>query len=233
MAKRETVSGSHWIPLSDMMMGLMMVFMLLAAVYMIRVDQTTTLVVREYEVTRSDLKRALQDSFAENFKEWDAELLGDMTIRFRNPDVLFATGSAQLNPKFAAILDEFIPRYVEILSREPFYSATKEVRIEGHTSAFWADAKNPLDAYMKNMALSQARTRSTLAYILGIEAIAPQRDWLIARLTANGLSSSRPIAAVAPTGSTTIDNLASQRVEFRIVTNAEDRMARIAEAIKR
>ncbi|MGA1519904.1 MAG: OmpA family protein, partial [Burkholderiaceae bacterium] len=65
MAKRETVSGSHWIPLSDMMMGLMMVFMLLAAEYMIRVDQTTTLVVREYEVTRSDLRRALQDSFAE------------------------------------------------------------------------------------------------------------------------------------------------------------------------
>jgi outer membrane protein OmpA-like peptidoglycan-associated protein len=107
------------------------------------------------------------------------------------------------------------------------------VRIEGHTSTFWDNAKSPLDAYMKNMALSQARTRSTLAYVLSIEAIAPQRDWLIARLTANGLSSSRPIAAVSSTGLTTIDNRASQRVEFRIVTNAEDRMARIAEAIKR
>ena len=233
MARRETASGSHWIPLSDMMMGLMMVFMLLAAVYMIRVDQTTTLVVREYEVTRSDLRRALQDSFAENFKEWDAELLGDMTIRFRNPDVLFATGSAKLNPKFTAILDEFIPRYVAILSREPFYSATKEVRIEGHTSAFWDNAKDPLDAYMKNMALSQARTRSTLQYILGLDAIGPQRDWLIARLTANGLSSSRPIKTSATEGSQVNNDAASQRVEFRIVTNAEDRMAKIAEAIKK
>ena len=49
-------SNTHWIPLSDLMMGLMMVFLLLATLYMLRVEQTTTLIVKEYEITRKDLK---------------------------------------------------------------------------------------------------------------------------------------------------------------------------------
>ena len=99
-------SNSHWIPLSDLMMGLMMVFLLLATMYMLRVEQTTTLIVREYEITKNNLNRALQKEFDENFKEWDAELLGDMTIRFKNPEVLFATGSDKLRSKFKEILNQ-------------------------------------------------------------------------------------------------------------------------------
>ena len=120
-------SNTHWIPLSDLMMGLMMVFLLLATLYMLRVEQTTTLIIKEYEITRKNLKMALQDEFSENFKEWNAELLGDMTIRFRNPDVLFSVGSDKLKPKFAAILDDFIPRYVEILTSGRFKESIKEV----------------------------------------------------------------------------------------------------------
>ena len=61
-------SNTHWIPLSDLMMGLMMVFLLLATLYMLRVEQTTTLIVKEYEITKKNLKLALQDEFSENFK---------------------------------------------------------------------------------------------------------------------------------------------------------------------
>ena len=61
-------SNTHWIPLSDLMMGLMMVFLLLATLYMLRVEQTTTLIIKEYEITRKNLKMALQDEFSENFK---------------------------------------------------------------------------------------------------------------------------------------------------------------------
>ncbi|MEL0215381.1 MAG: OmpA family protein, partial [Burkholderiaceae bacterium] len=64
-------SNTHWIPLSDLMMGLMMVFLLLATLYMLRVEQTTTLIIKEYEITRKNLKMALQDEFSENFKEWN------------------------------------------------------------------------------------------------------------------------------------------------------------------
>lgn len=219
---------THWIPLADLMTGLMMVFMLIAAVYMLRVEQTTTLIVKEYEVTKEDLVRALQEEFAKNLKQWDAELLGDMTLRFKNPDVLFATGSADLKPKFQDILRDFAPRYTKILTSPKFRRSIKEVRIEGHTSTFWASTRSDQEAYFKNMELSQKRTRSTLEYILTLPEMLPHDQWLRRFLTANGLSSSRPILRPGDQG---IDEEASQRVEFRIVTNAEEHLETIAKGI--
>lgn len=219
----ENSGQSHWIPLSDLMTGLMLIFMLISALFMLRVEQTTTLIVREYEVTKEDLLRALQDAFAKDLKQWDAEFLGDMTLRFKNPGVLFATGSAELRPEFKKILDNFIPRYVAIMTNDKFRGSIKEIRIEGHTSTFWGGA-NPRDAYFHNMELSQSRTRTTLEYILRLPGIAKDQEWLRAHLTANGLSSSRLIRRP----DSTIDDLASQRVEFRIVTNAEERLETIA-----
>ena len=220
-------SNSHWIPLSDLMMGLMMVFLLLATMYMLRVEQTTTLIVKEYETTRNNLHRALQKEFDQNFKEWDAELLGDMTIRFKNPEVLFATGSDKLKIKFKEILNDFTPRYIKILTGDQFKDSIKEIRIEGHTSTFWKNSSSSLDGYFKNMTLSQARTRTTLEFIFLLPETVENEEWLKTRLTANGLSSSRPIK----NRNLKIDEEASQRVEFRIVTNADEKLETIAKSI--
>jgi len=220
-------SNSHWIPLSDLMMGLMMVFLLLATMYMLRVEQTTTLIVKEYETTRNNLHRALQKEFEQNFKEWDAELLGDMTIRFKNPEVLFATGSDKLKTKFKEILNDFTPRYIKILTGDQFKDSIKEIRIEGHTSTFWKNSSSSLDGYFKNMTLSQARTRTTLEFIFLLPETVENEEWLKLRLTANGLSSSRPIK----NRNLKIDEEASQRVEFRIVTNADEKLETIAKSI--
>ena len=76
-------------------------------------------------------QRALQETFDSNFEQWDAELLGDMTIRFNNPEVLFKTGSDKIRPKFAEILEDFIPRYTSIILSEKFKDSIKEIRIEG------------------------------------------------------------------------------------------------------
>jgi outer membrane protein OmpA-like peptidoglycan-associated protein len=215
---------THWIPLSDLMTGLMMIFMLVAAAFMLRVEQTTTMVVVEYQQTREDMELALQKEFADDLKKWNAELLGDMTIRFNDPTVLFATGSATLNPKFKAILSDFFPRYTRLVFSDKFRPAIKEVRIEGHTSTFWHRGVDARTAYFRNMELSQLRTRTTLEYVMGLERNAQRELWLRDRLTANGLSSSKPVRRKGGE----IDELASQRVEFRIVTNAEDSLERIA-----
>ncbi len=220
-------SNTHWIPLSDLMMGLMMVFLLLSTLYMARVEQTTTLIAMEYEETRKKLRIALQEEFNENFKEWNAELLGDMTIRFKNPEILFNTGSDKIRFKFQQVLDNFIPRYINIITSEKFRNSIKEIRIEGHTSTFWANAPTALDAYFRNMKLSQARTRSTLEYILKSNITKKNELWLKEKLTANGLSSSRPII----NNSNIINEKASQRVEFRIVTNAEEQLSSIARSL--
>jgi outer membrane protein OmpA-like peptidoglycan-associated protein len=221
-------SSSHWIPLADLMTGLMMVFMLLTAAFMLRVEQTTTLVVKEYEETKSDLLRALQKEFAQDLKQWNAELLGDMTIRFNDPTVLFATGSSELRPQFKLVLKEFFPRYVRLITSEKYRAAIKEVRVEGHTSSFWAAGMDAQSAYFRNMELSQARTRSALQFVLTLPAVAENEDWLIQHVTANGLSSSRPLTKDRSEKAEAVN----QRVEFRIVTNAGDRLDQIANELR-
>ena len=228
MDNLEASSQSHWIPLSDLMTGLMMIFLLLTAMYMLRVEQTTTLIVQEHQKTKADLFRALQDTFKKDLKQWDAEFLGDMTLRFKNPDVIFATGKSDLKPQFKEILVSFIPRYISIINDPKFKSAIKEIRIEGHTSPIWTGVSTE-EAYFKNMELSQSRTRATLEFILKMPEIQMHADWIKSNLTANGLSSSKPVFKDGSTED--IDILASQRVEFRIVTNAEESLDKIADSI--
>jgi outer membrane protein OmpA-like peptidoglycan-associated protein len=78
------------------------------------------------------------------------------------------------------------------------------------------------------MELSQARTRSTLAYVLSLPADQQQVAWLRKYVTANGLSSSRLILD----GKGAEDVARSRRVEFRIRTDAETRIAKILEVSK-
>lgn len=219
---------SHWIPLADLMTGLMMIFMLLTASFMLRVEQTTTLVVQEYEQTKDNMRQALQEEFREDLKLWNAEMLGDMTIRFKDPSALFATGSSTLRPQFKNTLAEFFPRYVRLITSDQYRDAVKEVRIEGHTSAFWSQGTDATTAYFRNMELSQARTRTTLEFLLTLDAITGHRDWLIRHVTANGLSSSRPVSSET---ASLQEQLSDQRVEIRIVTNASERMDEIAKEL--
>jgi outer membrane protein OmpA-like peptidoglycan-associated protein len=221
----ENSNQSHWIPMADLMTGLMMVFMLLTAAFMLRVEQTTTLVVKEYETTKRDMQLALQKEFAKDLKQWNAEILGDMTIRFNDPTVLFATGSSELRPHFKQVLGEFFPRYVALLNSGQYRDAVKEIRIEGHTSASWTGTTDEKTAYFRNMELSQARTRSALEYLLSLPSVQGNEKWLVQHVTANGLSSSRPLSQGPQS---TESQVANQRVEFRIVTNASEKMDLIA-----
>ena len=59
---------------------------------------------------------------------WDAEIIRDsLTIRFREPRVLFEIGQAKLKPKFQNILKDFFPRYIRILN-SGFEEEISEIR---------------------------------------------------------------------------------------------------------
>lgn len=227
-----TPDESHWIPLSDLMTGLMVMFLLIAVTFMVHVEQEAYN-VRQVAVAYSEIKDALFEDLQAEFKndlpKWQAQIIKeDLSIRFTEPEVLFATGSSELKPEFQEILSSFFPRYVRILTSAKYKGSISEVRIEGHTSSGWIGVTTPADAYFRNMELSQARTRSTLTYALSLPQVSEQRDWLRRNLTANGLSSSHPI--VDATGAE--DAPRSQRVEFRVRTDAETRIARILEVSK-
>ncbi|MFO1468466.1 MAG: OmpA family protein [Steroidobacteraceae bacterium] len=223
---------THWIPLSDLMTGLMVIFLLIAVMYMLKVE-TDADRIRNVAIVYSEIRNSLYDDLSHEFQidlpRWKAQLIrSDLTIRFTEPEVLFASGSAELKPEFKAILDDFFPRYVRILTSPKYRSSITEVRIEGHTSSDWTGSSSPEDAYFHNMELSQARTRSTLNYVLMLPSVEGHRPWLTRFLTANGLSSSRPILDADRHE----DALRSRRVEFRVRTDAETRISNILEASK-
>lgn len=179
-----------------------------------------------YQEVKHQLYEDLYDEFQEDLPEWEAELDRDsLTVRFEDPDLLFEAGSSELRPRFRQILDDFFPRYANILNSEEYQQDIEEVRIEGHTSSDWQTTTSKEDSYFLNMELSQARTRSTLRYVLSLPHIRDDLAWLRRHLTANGLSFSRLILA----SDNSEDPIASRRVEFRVKTNAEEKIARMIE----
>jgi outer membrane protein OmpA-like peptidoglycan-associated protein len=220
---------THWIPLSDLMTGLMVIFLLIAVMYMLKVEGDADRIRRvaiAYHEIRDALFIDLHDEFQRDLVPWKAEILrNDLTIRFNEPEILFANGSSELKPEFKAILADFFPRYVRILTAPRYRDSISEIRIEGHTSSLWTLQTSPEDAYARNMELSQARTRTTLNYLLALPSVAVNRPWLTRYLTANGLSSSRPILDAQHNE----DPERSRRVEFRVRTDAENRIAKILE----
>ena len=222
----------HWIPLSDLMTGLMMLFMLIAVIFMVKVEadaKKITNIALIYNAMKAELYLDLRDEFESDLTKWGAELDIDLTVRFKEPEVLFDTGRDSLKPRFVQILDDFFPRYVKILANEKYRKSIEEIRIEGHTSSVWHGAKSRDDAYFLNMALSQSRTRSVLQYALTRPAVSDQRDWLRGRVTANGLSSSKTIMGAGGAE----NQEGSQRVEFRVRTNADERIAEILKTVQR
>jgi len=209
------------------MTGLMVIFLLIAVMYMLKVeadkDRIRNIAIAYNEI-RDGLFIDLHNEFNNDLIRWHAQLIkSDLTVRFTEPEVLFATGSSDLKPEFKTILSDFFPRYVRILTSPKYRSAITEIRIEGHTSSDWTGQTSAQDAYFHNMELSQARTRSTLSYVLGLPSVETDRAWLTRYLTANGLSSSRPILDA----NRLEDAERSRRVEFRVRTDAENRIATI------
>lgn len=222
--------GEGWLSVSDLMAGLMVVFLFIAITYIRPLAETRTRVadiVTAWQDDRRAIYDALEIEFAQDLPRWDAALdRQTLTVRFRAPDVLFERGTAALTPRFEAILDEFAPRYLAVLAR--FADRIEEVRVEGHTSSEWNEDTPPDIAYFNNMALSQERTRAVLERALALPRVDPLRDWARSVLTANGLSSSRLV--LGPDGAE--DAGASRRVEFRVRTDAARRIEAIVESLE-
>jgi len=227
----EQGNEEHWIAVSDLMSGLMILFLLISVMYLVIIEQKNQEIERVvvlYEDLREELYSDLMEEFEEDLPRWGAQLDEDLRLRFTDTDLMFELGESNLRPGFTEILQDFFPRYLEILSSPQYRNEILEVRIEGHTSSAWSLAADSDEAYMRNMALSQERTRSTLGYILDLDAVAYEKDWLRQRLTANGLSSSQLITQ----GDGSEDEDRSRRVEFVVVTDAETQLSTILEEIR-
>lgn len=210
----------QWILVSDIMSGLMMVFLFIAIVYMLEIVKPA----EGYLELKQDLYEALHNEFKNDLKTWHASIDREsLSFRFREPEIYFNQGSNDLTTKFKNILRDFFPRYLKHLHSNKFRAEIEEVRIEGYTSSEWANEIMGDEAYILNMELSQSRTRSVLEFALKIIDDKNKKDWLRKFLTANGLSSSKLI--LDKNGNE--DPNASRRVEFRVRVKAESRIQKI------
>ena len=211
MAQADEQGSDQWMPVSDLMAALMMIFMLIAVLFAFLVVERQSV----DQATCDHLRQKLQDEFGMEFQQWQVELLPDLTIRFHNPSLIFEAGESALRPAFKPILNSFFPRYVRLARQHAQSDTVREMRIEGHTSSEWAGAEGQAGAYFMNMKLSQDRTRSILRFVLELPMPIADTQWLRPLVTANGLSSSKTL----PAGGVE-DPAKSRRVEFRLITDA-------------
>jgi len=223
--------GEEWISVSDIMSGLMLIFLVVAVFFMRQIQQDKRAIEEiaiVYDRVRDALYESLFAEFRDSLASWGAEIDSTtLSVKF-GPEVLFRQGEAEIQPRFKEILDDFFPRYVAILMQPSFRDHIEEVRIEGHTSSEWfyrgAVRGSGLEAYEGNMDLSQQRTRAVLSYVVRLAGVREHWEgWLRPLMTANGLSSSQ-LVRNEDGGE---NRLLSRRVEFRVRTDAERRMVEI------
>ncbi len=223
-------ANKEWISISDMMAGLMMVFLFIAVLFMNEVQkdqQAIKGIVENYQSIQQQLNIDLNKEFKNDLKKWDAEILEDNTIRFKSPDILFDTNSSEIKFIFKDLLNDFFPRYLDILINTNYRDKIKEIRIEGHTSSRWNLATRE-QSYINNMSLSQDRAKSVLEYSYNITHLSHRKKFLENLFRANGMSFSN---LIIEKGKENI--LASQRVEFRVLIKAEEKIYEIIDKLHR
>lgn len=216
---------NHWLSVSDLMSGLMMVFLFISVALMrsafLERDKIKEIAVA-YQENQVAIYQALQKEFEADLIKWRANIDEDtLTFTFQAPDVLFKNGATELGEKYKELMSDFFPRYMTVLN--PFKNSINEVRIEGHTSSIWNRYSSDQVAYFKNMELSQGRTRSVLDFVYNIPTSSPYRPWIKSNIAAVGLSSSKPILNTEGQE----DESLSRRVSFRVITNSDIQIKKI------
>ncbi len=220
---------NQWLSVSDLMAGLMMVFLCIsvAMIHSVMAERKKiTTIALSYQENQLSIYRALVTTFEKDLERWGASISDDtLTIIFQAPDAMFETGKTELSARYKKILSEFFPRYMNAL--RPFTDSIEEVRLEGHTSSGWGASDRQDNAYFKNLALSQQRTRSVLRFVSTQDNVSEYKKWMKGHLAAVGYSSSRPVLD----DNGLEDPTQSKRVAFRVITNADLKIKNILEGL--
>ena len=142
--RKKKIEENGFSSISDLMSGLMIIFLFIAVSFMSRVvdenikikkqQETVENIVETYEDNKVSLYDDLYGEFKGDMKTWDMEIDKDGTIRFNEPDVYFEKGKSELKNEFKEILNSFFPRYIKLVY-DNYKDNVKEIRIEGHTSS--------------------------------------------------------------------------------------------------
>lgn len=216
---------SYWISFSDIMTGLMIIFMFIALNYIMQVI--------EYKFVEQEIYNTLQSKLSKEINSKEIELSPDGTVKFNikiDNAELFPSDNPNMTQEFVKVLDSFTPKYLEIITSVDYLENISEIRIEGHTDTIPPRKIKKRDSYDYNLELSSDRARNVLNYIRKHESYLSYPDSIRIRLdflfTANGLSYSRALNDDKELSylsqDKSVNNDFSRRVEFKIVTSNEE-----------
>lgn len=160
--------ATTWIALSDLMTGLMAIFLTLSLAILVNQNAQRDEIVQ-------DVQQALKSSGLEI--ETDPRT-GDMNIA---TDFAFESGKAVLKPEGKAVLDKLMPVFAQAVFEQLSPDQQDEITrliVEGHTDS--------VGGYASNMQLSTERANAVLSYIDTGMPDFPYKAELLSKMTAVG-----------------------------------------------
>lgn len=219
--KQEDEEGRFWPSFTDLLTTILLCFMLIFIIMMV----IKSLEIKEMKKTidqmmgvRSELVKDLHETFSETQQGIEVDEQTGAIIF--DTEILFAYGESTLKKNSFHFLDDFVPKYLDVLLKSEYEDYIAEIIIEGHTDK---DGD-----YVYNLELAQDRAYSVAEYVLSDEFPHNQiQDQVKEKLTVN--SRSYTDFKVDKTGK--YDASASRRVEFKFRLKDEEILSKTREIL--
>ncbi|GAA0437558.1 MAG: OmpA family protein [Bacillota bacterium] len=160
--KQDQDEGHFWPSFTDLLTTILLCFMLIFICMMV----IKSLQIEEMKETldqimgvRAKLVNDLKEEFSGS--ELGVEVDDKTGAIIFNTEILFEYNKDELKPESFTFLDEFVPKYLDILLQSGYEQYIAEIIIEGHTDRD--------GTYLYNLKLSQDRAYSVAAYILSAD----------------------------------------------------------------
>lgn len=203
----ESDNNIFWTTMSDLMLGLAIVFMTLFVFAMTGFSQQSIKQRMEQIQVNKELVEKLNQA---NINAEVDSLTGDIKISDLE---LFELGSYKLSKKGENYLNKFVPIYIDtVFAKEDVLKEIESVVVQGHTdSQMFAGIKDPNEQYLKNMTLSMQRANSVAEYMFKTNYDKKYTEPLKKLLIVEGRSFSSPVIVNGKE-----DYNKSRRVELRL-----------------
>ena len=251
-----------FLPISDLMSGLMMVFLFISVAFMLDISrqlekqqETSALmadIAKDVKQQQVNILQQLQLQFDAYIRDWNAQI----SYIEQQPSIIFTplpnafpplvlfdkndTYQFHLHPEFKQdVLNCFFPQFIETLY--PFRSEIAAINILGHASIGYGDLSAD-QAYLSNMVLSQKRAYSTL--LAAYQSIQKHPSPLfckskrISPLSIEKREWAKTVLRANGLADTKqkmehLDNTMARRVEFQVVNRVTQKFTHIIEQYQR
>lgn len=222
-------SNIFWITMTDLMLGLVIVFMLLFVFaitgYGEKTEQVSHLKKKLKTLTKKERIYYSRKFSAEIKKELQAQGLdadidaNTAQVKISNVE-LFNLNSYELSESGKAYLDKFFPEYINtLLKNDKVRKNLHHIIIEGHTDSHsFYGAKTQEEQFLKNMNLSLLRANSIADYMFKTNYDKKYTKDLTKLVIIEGKSFTEPVL----TKDKKEDFDASRRVELSLLFKAEE-----------